>query len=375
MPIGYAVFLGSIALFTTAALLTTRRAGHTRYVLSAAINEIPHVFALALVVSTVSAWAADDLGGTSGAVLTGFAAAVVVGTGVLAHRALPAEAEVRAGLVAAGLPGVFRPGWRRLRGWLAPLPLRSPAVVRRRGLAYGPHRQQRLDVYRRRDGLTNGRVLVYLHGGGYYSGGRHREGRALLHRLAAGGWTCVSADYRLRPRAGFEEHIDDARSALRWAHAYAEEGGEPAEAVVMAGSSAGAHLAALCALTQPDDDPHLRVDGAVCLYGYYGRYYGRGPLEHPASSPVVLDPAGAPPMLIVHGDRDSWTPVEQARELRDHLRSGSSSTVAYVELTGAQHGFDLFASPRFVSVVDGVETFLAVAVPGPLAAATATGRT
>ncbi len=368
MSFGYGIFLGWFALVTTAALAPrTAPLGHVRYLLAVAVNEIPHVFAVALLLAAGSAWWGGDLAGAAGAVGLLASALVLLGLGVLALRAGDAWREVRTGLGPTVLP--VTAASTAARGWWAPLPWRPRSVVRRRGRRYGPHRRQRLDVYSRRDGRQDGRVLLYLHGGGYYSGGRHREGRALLHRLADRGWTCVSAGYRLRPGAGFEDHLADARSALRWAHRHALPGDLAPTAVVMAGSSAGAHLSALCALDQPVAEPHQRVDGAVCLYGYYGRYYGRGADEPVVSTPFGHDPGGSPPMLLVHGDRDSWVPVERARAFRDHL-AGSAATTAYVELAGAQHGFDLFASPRNRAVLGGVEAFLehAVcpdAVPGP----------
>ena len=64
-------------------------------------------------------------------------------------------------------------------------------------------------------------------------------------------------------------------------------------------------------------------------------------------------------MLVLHGELDNWVPVAQARDLVAHLRDGSPSPVLYAELPGAQHGFDVFASPRFRAVVDGIEHFLA----------------
>jgi acetyl esterase/lipase len=37
----------------------------------------------------------------------------------------------------------------------------------------------------------------------------------------------------------------------------------------------------------------------------------------------------------------------------------SSNPVVYAELPGGQHAFDLFHSPRFEAVVDGIEAFAA----------------
>jgi acetyl esterase/lipase len=135
---------------------------------------------------------------------------------------------------------------------------------------------------------------------------------------------------------------------------------------VVCGSSAGGHLAALAALTpgEPVYQPGFEhvdtsVTAAVCLYGYYGRYYGRGEDESPPSSPLALDAAHAPPFFLAHGDRDTYTPVEGARAVAAHLRRSSARPVVYAELPGGQHGFDRFRSLRFDAVVDGVEAFLA----------------
>ncbi|GAA4255924.1 alpha/beta hydrolase [Dactylosporangium darangshiense] len=107
------------------------------------------------------------------------------------------------------------------------------------------------------------------------------------------------------------------------------------------------------------DDPQLQpgfedtdtsVTAAIGFYGYYGRAGG------PGSSP--LDRLGdAPPMLFVHGDKDSSTLVEDTRELVERLRAASSGPVLYAELPGAQHTFDLFYSLRYSHVIDAVTAF------------------
>lgn len=361
MPVGYLVFLASVALFTAAAWTRPSDAApHARYLLSVSVNEIPHVFGAALLLSTALAWAEGDLAGVTGAVLVAVAVVVLAGLAGLLVRSLPAPEGVRAVLAESGLRAAPR---SRTRALLTPLPLRPRSVRRVRGIAYGPDRRQRLDLYARRSG-SGGPVLVYFHGGGYFSGGRHREARALLHRLARQGWVCISAGYRLRPAAGFEEHLADARASLTWAHRHAADHGGDTGRLVLAGSSAGAHLSSLLALTQEAGVPESRVDAVVGLYGFYGRYYGRGADEQAVSSPLALPAQGAPPFLLVHGDRDSWVPVEQARAFRDHLAEGGGP-VTYVELAGAQHGLDLFSSVRFAAVLDGIEPFLAAALAPP----------
>jgi uncharacterized glyoxalase superfamily protein PhnB len=132
----------------------------------------------------------------------------------------------------------------------------------------------------------------------------------------------------------------------------------------VAGSSAGAHLAGLTALTTNDsvlqpsfEQADTSVAGAICLYGFYGSstWIDREP-EAP-SSPAALVDGEAPPMFIVHGDLDSFVSVEQARSFSARLRAASANPVVYSELPGAQHTFDLYHSLRMEAVVDGVEAF------------------
>jgi acetyl esterase/lipase len=206
-------------------------------------------------------------------------------------------------------------------------------------------------------------VIVYLHGGGYFSGSKDREGRLLLYRLAAQGWVGVTATYRLRPRATFADHHADIERVLAWVREHiAEHGGDP-DRVVVAGSSAGAHLASIAALT-PRPATERRPVAAVCLYGYYGYYYGLGPADTPVSSPLGYAADAAPPVFVAHGDRDPMVPVEAAREFVAHLRAASPNPVVYAELPGAQHAFDLYRSVRHEAVIDGVEDFLARVVAG-----------
>jgi acetyl esterase/lipase len=61
---------------------------------------------------------------------------------------------------------------------------------------------------------------------------------------------------------------------------------------------------------------------------------------------------------VVHGDQDSLAPVEEARHFVKLLRETSKSPVAYAEIPGAQHAFDIFHSPRSAIVVEGVARFL-----------------
>ncbi|RBA38572.1 hypothetical protein DQ226_04790 [Dietzia maris] len=130
---------------------------------------------------------------------------------------------------------------------------------------------------------------------------------------------------------------------------------------MVAGSSAGAHIAMMTALTGGDprfqpgfEDADTAVAGAIGLYGYYGRL---GLETRDISDPVRHAASGAPPVAIIHGTHDTYTPVKGSRRLVRHLRAGSPNPVVYAELPGAQHGFDAVRSPRYLAVVDAVSRF------------------
>lgn len=354
------VALALMLLCTALALVHVPRLGRRAYFLSVGVIELPQVAALYLVLATALSISEGDLSGGIGIAQLILVLLMLAGHLVLMVRSARARPVVRHAFARAGLHVEAE----TLRHWLArlvmPFPLRPWGVVRTHGVAYGDAPRQRLDVYGRRRGSRTAGVLIYFHGGGYSGGSRHWESRELLHHFAQRGWLCISAGYRLRPHAGFTEHLDDARSVVAWAHQHAAEYGGDASTLVLSGSSAGAHLTSLCALTQ-DQQPNravARIDAAVCLYGWYERYFGRGPDESVGSSPLYLDAAEAPPFLIAHGDHDTDAPVEQARRLERHLREQSQHNVIYAELPGAQHGFDLFRSWRFASVIAGIDAFV-----------------
>jgi len=253
-----------------------------------------------------------------------------------------------------------RPSLARLL--LAPISFRRHGVERIANIRYGPARTRNLlDLYRDRSDRSARPTLIYLHAGAFRFGSKRFGARHLLYRLAGRGWVCISANYRLLP-AEFPDPLIDAKKVIAWVREHGREYGADPDAVFVAGSSAGAHLALLAAFTP--DDPLLQpgfegadtsTAGAVSLYGYYGSVSSDGR----RSSPLDYATTNAPPCFVVHGDQDTLVVVDDARAFVEQLRAASSSPVAYAELPGAQHGFDLFRSRRFETVVDAIDAFAA----------------
>ncbi len=278
--------------------------------------------------------------------------------------------------------------WRSI---LIPFPIRHPHVERVRNLTYieGPGHRLRLDVYRHRDHPGGCPTLLQVHGGGWVMGSKNEQGLPLMLHLASRGWVCVSADYRLSPRATFPDPLVDLKHALRWIHEEGPAYGVDPGFVVVTGGSAGGHLAALVALTanEPAYQPGFEhvdtsVRACVAFYGVYDFTDRHGIWPHGGlakllrqrvmkealeeareayerASPMSRVATNAPPFFIIHGDRDTMVPVKEARRFFALLREAIPGRVAYAEIPGAQHAFEIFPSVRTMFVVQGVERFLA----------------
>jgi acetyl esterase/lipase len=365
VPIGSLVFALCVAV-AVAPVRRPRPLGVLSWIGSMAPNELPGLFA-AIVVATTLPEVLDADDPTAERWASGVIALVTItGLLIVLWRARHTVATLD-----AAMDDALGTGWRtsperRRRPWrqaLLPFPVRPREVERIRDVAYADGgRANLLDVYRHRSHPTNAPTLIHLHGGHFRSGAKSRESRALLHHLAGRGWTCISANYhRSRtPAAGFPEHLVDVKRVLAWVQRHGAEHGADPQRVVVAGSSAGAHLATMAAFTANDprfqpgfEDVDTTVTAAIGLYGYYGSLGDTAT----SSSPADHVGPGAPPVLVVHGRNDTYVPVEGAREFVGRMRRGSSAAVVYAELTGAQHSFDLFHSVRFDAVIDTIEAF------------------
>jgi dipeptidyl aminopeptidase/acylaminoacyl peptidase len=92
------------------------------------------------------------------------------------------------------------------------------------------------------------------------------------------------------------------------------------------------------------------------------------------ASPVARVGAEAPPFFVIHGESDTLVPVAEAREFVKALREKSRAPVAYAELPGAQHAFEIFPSVRTLHTVNAVHRFLAWLESGWRREQTGSGR-
>jgi acetyl esterase/lipase len=269
-----------------------------------------------------------------------------------------------------------------------------------RNVVYGPLSRHRLDIWRLSTTPSDAPVIFYVHGGAWTFGDKREQGRPMLHEFVRRGWIVVASNYRLAPRFPWPAQIEDATRVLGWIKGnIATYGGDP-DRVVIAGGSAGGHLASLVALSA--DDPTWRpeemadiedwtVRGALSFYGVlemtgdeaHWRGLGRGlrrllerrvvqvPFQgneelYRRLSPYERVTAQSPPFFVVQGVNDTLVEVSVARGFVARFRAVAFTPIYYVELPFTQHAFDLTASPRTSATTRAAIAFAqSVVMPRP----------
>lgn len=270
------------------------------------------------------------------------------------------------------------------------VPVRSPLanLLVDRDVRYGDAPDNVLDLWRRPGLPADGRrpVMVYVHGGSWTGGTKRAQSSYLTAYLAARGWLCVSIDYRLGPRNRWPAQIVDVKLALAWLRANIDRYGGDPSFIAISGGSAGGHLAALAAVTGNDpafqpgfEDADTSVQAAGLLYGVYDvtvlnddglprlRNHVRAamfdadfdadPETWRAASPTLRLTEDAPPMFVVHGDRDEVVEVTTARKFAERARQVTRQPFGYAELPYAHHSFDFLPSPRTRATARTITSF------------------
>ncbi len=226
-------------------------------------------------------------------------------------------------------------------------------------------------------------LIVWVHGGAWRSGSKQEMP---LTPLVTRGWAVASVDYRLTPIAPFPANVHDLKAAIRFLRAHAKDYGFNSAAIAIAGSSAGAHLAALVGVT----NGHAELEGEVgehrqqrsdiqAIVSFYGASnlenilkqstpYGLGvripalqllfrgqPEEKPAlarlASPVAHVDANDPPLLLIHGVQDPQMPVSQALEFQGAYEK-QGLPVQFVPIYSGGHGGKEFYDEHRLAIVE-----------------------
>lgn len=230
----------------------------------------------------------------------------------------------------------------------------------------------KLDFYPSENGGISP-LIVWVHGGAWRGGSKNS---VPIRRLTEDGFSIASLDYRLSGTARFPAQTQDIKAGIRFLRAHAKRFQIDPDRIVIAGASAGGHLAALVGvsdsvgaledLAMGNADVKSRVSAIVSLYGasnletilsqstphglsvrepalrlLLGDLPDANPDLARLASPVEHVDSSDPPLLLIHGDQDPQMPINQSHELQGvYQRTGLP--VRFDVLHGAAHGGKVF---------------------------------
>ena len=248
-----------------------------------------------------------------------------------ARAGIPEQAEIRA-------------------GWSERSAHTRASVPCRLDLPYGDHPTERLDVFGPAAGHADrpAPVLVYIHGG-YWRALDKQDQSFIAAPFVEAGAVVVLPNYALAPAVTVRHIVLQMVRAVAWVHRHiGAHGGDPARLVV-AGHSAGGHLAAMmlaCRWSEVGSDlpPHL-VSSAIALSGVFDLApLRRAPFlasdlaltaaEARALSPARLPAPTAGRLVAVVGGDESAEFHRQTRLIR---RAWGPATVPVCESVPGRH--------------------------------------
>ncbi len=188
-------------------------------------------------------------------------------------------------------------------------------------------------------------LLVFLHGGYWQELSKHESFFAatdcLSHQVAF-----AAVDYTLAPHATLDQIVSECHEAVSVLRAEAEANRIDSAQIIVCGSSAGAHLAAMIGLGTPDG---WRPAAVGLVSGIYELEPLLGTSINDAlqldldsahrHSPLFADLAGFPHAIVAHGDNETSEFKRQSADLASALsRAGVANLL--VEVPGRNH-FDV----------------------------------
>lgn len=194
-------------------------------------------------------------------------------------------------------------------------------------------------------------TLIFIHGGGWAH--LMKEDRAMyLFPYLAQGMNTVNVEYRLANQSPAPAAVEDCRAALYWVHLHATEYGFDLRRLVVAGESAGGHLALMMGMLERsagfDDACAYTVGGGpvgvAAVVNFFGITDVLDVLDGPHQkgwavewfagvpdraqlarrvSPLNHVRPGLPPIITIHGTEDAAVPYDHAVRLHQALDQAS----------------------------------------------------
>jgi acetyl esterase/lipase len=222
----------------------------------------------------------------------------------------------------------------------------------------------------------NGYGIIYVSGSGWHSPldlnaepiKGNAQSKLYAAKLVEAGYTVFSVNHRAAPRFRYPSQVEDVQRAVRFVRHNAEKYRIRPDRLGAVGGSSGGHLVsmlgALDGRGDPDAaDPVNRASAKVqCVVARAGVFdlskinqgavvsmMGSPENSQPAlfreASPVTHVTPDDPPVLLMHGDKDSTVPFAQSEIYEAALRKAGVA-VKLIRVAGGEHGPTFGNSPN-----------------------------
>lgn len=214
--------------------------------------------------------------------------------------------------------------------------------------------------------LKNDTLVIYIHGGGWNSGSPSQF-HFIGQKIALEGYDCVMSGYRKSPQYHYEDIVYDIFNGFSKIEKYINDNKLSYSKIMIVGSSAGAHLAALlcsdCEMQKKYGIDSNKLSGLISLAGplcfdeprtfelnkLVGDMFGSKDIsEWKKGEPIYkLSSGNRTKMLIVQSKHDGIIGFEQAEKFVDYAIELGISAELY-EVTEKRNTHSLYSAGIFL---------------------------
>jgi acetyl esterase len=161
-------------------------------------------------------------------------------------------------------------------------------IVARSDIPYGRGKNETLDLYYQQEAIAPRPTIIWVHGGGFVAGNKNHIAN-YMKILAGHGYTMIAAEYSRGYGTTYPKPVEQVNAALGFVVRNAADLKVDPAKMVLAGDSAGAHIASQVAMITTDPDyartigitPQLKANPLLAMLLFSGVY-----------DPSALNPKG-----------------------------------------------------------------------------------
>lgn len=248
-------------------------------------------------------------------------------------------------------------------------------IKTKKNISYGNKSNfaQKFDVHYPENIMHDKPIIVYFHGGGWTAYSKHIF-TTLTRRLAEMGYVVFNCNYRLAPKYKIDDIINDGVMAIKKAKEIAADFAGDSSKIILAGDSAGAHIASMIMAKAASGDNKYKelynnIKAMILLYGVFDlltmlksgfpniKTYAsasiRGGInnlqEMEQLSPIKYDLSKFAPCLIASGEIDKLH-TSQSQTMYNALKN------AGVNAHKVFFNKDEFKAMHSYMIIDGIST-------------------